>query len=91
MTVDTKGVHATEIQDRPPRPWRQTAHAILYFFVFNLGCIAINASQFVFLLPLRFIPFVPAKALYDAGIRFSEGAFGTLLSKCLSPLLDSFH
>jgi hypothetical protein len=43
-------------------------------------------SQFVFLLPLRFLPFAPAKSLYDAGIRFSKGAFGTLLSKCLSPL-----
>lgn len=79
MTVDTKSLHATEIRDRPPRTWRQAAHAMLYFFVFNLGCIAINASQFVFLLPLRFIPFVSARSLYDAGIRFSEGAFGTLL------------
>ena len=91
MSVDTKSIHATEIQGRPPRTWRQTAHAILYFFVFNLGCIAINVSQFVFLLPLRFLPFAPAKSLYDAGIRLSEGAFGTLLSKCLSPLLHSFH
>lgn len=91
MTVDTKGIHATEIRDRPPRTWRQIAHAILYFFVFNLGCIAINASQFVFLLPLRFIPYAPAKSLYDAGIRFSEGAFGTLLSKCLCSLLASIE
>ncbi len=77
-----KGIHATEIRDRPPNTWRQTAHAILYFFVFNLGCLAINASQIVFLLPLRFIPFAPVKSLYDAGIRFSKGGFGTLLSKC---------
>lgn len=73
------GIHATEIRHRPPRTWRQIVHAILYFFVFNLGCIVINASQFVFLLPLRFLPYVPAKSLYDAGIRFSKGAFGTLL------------
>jgi hypothetical protein len=91
MTVDTQRMHATEIRDRPPRTWHQIAHAILYFLVFNLGCIAINASQFVLLLPLRFLPFGTTKSLYDAGIRFSEGAFGTLLSKCLSPLLDSFH
>jgi hypothetical protein len=91
MTVDTKGIHATEIRHRPPRTWRQIVHAILYFFVFNLGCIVINASQFVFLLPLRFLPYVPAKSLYDAGIRFSKGAFGTLLSKCLSPVLASIE
>lgn len=87
MTVHTKSTYATEIQDRPPRTWRQIAHAILYFFVFNLGCIAINASQFIFLLPLRFLPFVLAKSLYDAGIRLSKGAFGTLLSKCPFPSL----
>jgi hypothetical protein len=91
MTVHTKSIHTTQIQDRPPRTWRQTAHAILYFFVFNLGCVVVNVSQFVFLLPLRFLPFPPAKSLYDAGIRFSKGAFGTLLSKSLSPLLDGFH
>jgi hypothetical protein len=84
MTVDTKtNVYATEIQNRPPRTWRQIAYAIVYFFVFNLGCLAVNASQFLFLLPLRFIPFVQAKSLYDAGIRYSKGAFGTLLGKCL--------
>jgi hypothetical protein len=87
MTVDTKSIHATEVQDRPPRTWRQIAHAILYFFVFNLGNFTIVASQIVFLLPLRLLPFVPAKSLYDAGIRFSKGAFGTLLGKCLSPPL----
>jgi len=90
MTVDTKGIHATEIQDRPPRTWRQIARAVVYFFVFNLACSAMNASQFVLFLPLRFLPFVPAKSLYNAGIRFSEGAFGTLLSKCLSPRLVGF-
>lgn len=81
MTVDTKRIHATEIRDRPPGTWWQTANAILFFFTFNLGCFAINASQFIFLLPLRFLPFVLAKSLYDAGIRFSKGAFGTLLGK----------
>ena len=91
MTVDIKRIHATQIRDRPPRTWRQIANAILYFIVFNIGCLAINASQFAFLLPLRFIPLVPAKSLYDAGIRFSKGAFGTLLSKCLSSHLDRFH
>lgn len=91
MTVDTISIHATEIRDRPPRSWRQIAYGILFFFVFNLGCLAINASQFLFILPLRLIPLVSAKSLYDAGIRFSEGAFGSLLSKCLSLLTGSIE
>jgi hypothetical protein len=91
MTVDTISIHATEIRDRPPRSWRQIAYGILFFFVFNLGCLAINASQFLFILPLRFIPLVSAKSLYDAGIRFSEGAFGSLLSECLSLLTGSIE
>jgi hypothetical protein len=87
MTVDTKRIHATEIQDRPPRTWQQITHAILYFFTFNLGILAIHASQVVCLLPLRLLPFAPAKSLYNAGIRFSKGAFGTLLGNCRSPPL----
>ena len=83
-------IYATEIPNRPPRTWAQTTHAILYFLVFNLGCLIINASQFVFLLPLRFLPLASTKSLYHAGIRLSEGAFGTLLSKPF-PLLGGFH
>jgi hypothetical protein len=74
-------VHATEIPNRPPRTWAQTTNAIAYFLVFNLGCIMINASQFLVLLPLRFLPFAPTRSLYHTGIRLSEGAFGTLLSE----------
>lgn len=86
MTVNSKSIYATEIQDRPPRTWRQITHAILYFFAFNLSCLVIHASQFL-LLSLRFLPFARVKSLYDAGIRSSEGAFGTLLSKCLVLLM----
>ena len=89
--LPTMDIHATEIWDRPPRTWRRTVHAILYFFVFNMACLVLNASQIVFLLPLRFIPFAPAKSLYDAGIRLSKGAFGTLLSKCHFSLVDVFR
>jgi hypothetical protein len=83
--VVSKSIYATQIPDRPPRTWAQTAHAITYFIVFNLGCLMINASQFVVLLPLRCLPLALAKSLYHAGIRLSKGAFGTLLSKSRSP------
>lgn len=81
----TVGIHGTQIHNRPPRTWTQTAHAIVFFLVFISGCLMINAAQFVFLLPLRFLPLASARSLYYAGIRLSEGAFATLLSKCHSP------
>lgn len=84
MTVDSRGIHATEIRNRPSRTWAQTMRAIVYLVVFNLGCLTTNAAQFIFLLPLRLLPFASANSLYYAGIRLSEGAFGTLLSKCHS-------
>jgi hypothetical protein len=87
MAVDRKHVHTIEIPSRPPSTWAQTVHAILYFIVFNFGCVMINASQFVFLLPLHFLPLDSAKSLYGTGIRLSKGAFGTLLSKSLGPSL----
>lgn len=51
----------------------------------------INTSHFVFLLPFRLDVFVPTNPLYDAGIRFREGAFGALfrvvtLGVCTKPL-----
>ena len=85
MAVVSKSIHATQIPDRPPRTWAQTAQAIAYFIVFNLGCLMINTSQFIVLLPLRCLPLALARSLYHAGIRLSKGAFGTLLSKSLPP------
>ena len=85
MTVDHKGVHTIEIPNRPPRTWAQTIRSTTFFVVFIFGCLMINASQFVFLLPLRFLPLASAKPLYGTGIRLSKGAFGTLISKSLGP------
>ncbi len=91
MTVDTKSIYSTEIRNRPPRTWRQIGHAMAYLFISNLGCIVYNALQFIFLLPLCFIPLASARSLYHAGIRLSEGTLATLLGTCFSSLLDSFH
>jgi len=38
----------------------------------------INGSQFIFLLPLRILPFSEPRKLYYAGIRYTKGAFGCL-------------
>jgi hypothetical protein len=83
MTVESKGIHAIEIPNRPPRSCAQIFRAILFILVFDLGCLMINASQFLILLPLRLLPleFEWANSLHDAGIRLSKGAFGTLLSE----------
>lgn len=73
--------HAIEIAKRPPRTWPQSIPAIIFSVVFALGCIMVNLSQFVVLLPLRFLPFAFADSIYHAGIRLSKGSFGTLLSQ----------
>ncbi len=72
--------HAIEIAKRRPSTWSQTIHAIIFSAVFTLGCLMINLSQFVLLLPLRFLPLSIADSIYHAGIRLSKGSFGTLLS-----------
>ncbi|KAI0702491.1 acyltransferase-domain-containing protein [Cytidiella melzeri] len=76
---DRRALHELEISHRPSKTWSQTLHAILFALVFNVGCIMINSFQFVILLPLRIVPLSPARMLYAEGIRYSKGAFGTLL------------
>ncbi|KAJ3750149.1 acyltransferase-domain-containing protein [Lentinula detonsa] len=80
MTVDsTTGLHSLPISRRPATSFQQKLRAIAFALVFNLGCLMINASQFVFLLPLRLLPFKWSRSLYDEGIRYTKGAFGCLL------------
>lgn len=74
------GLHASEISQRPRKTWSQTIQAFLFVIIFDLGCLMINGFQFTILLPLRLLPFAPAQRLYDEGMRYSKGAFGTLLS-----------
>ncbi|KAJ4486373.1 acyltransferase-domain-containing protein [Lentinula aciculospora] len=80
MTVDsTAGPHSLPISRRPPTFFQQKLRAVAFFLIFNLGCLMINTSQFVFLLPLRLLPFRWSRSLYDEGIRYTKGAFGCLL------------
>ena len=76
-------LYELEISQRPPRTWGQILHTLLFTIVFDLGCIMINAFQFTFLLPLKLLPFAPAQRVYEEGIRYSKGSFGTLIGKCV--------
>lgn len=77
-----EGQHNLQIADRPSKTWLQTLNALLFVVVFNLGCLMINGFQFTVLLPLRLVPFAFGRRWYNEGLRYSKGAFGTLLSKC---------
>lgn len=76
---DSGGLHALEISKRPRNSWMQTIRAIVFAVVFNIGCIMVNGFQFTVLLPLGLLPFATTKKLYEEGIRYSKGAFGTLI------------
>jgi len=75
-------LHRLPISGRPRRTWAQFLNAVAFGVVFNLGCVLINVSQFLFLLPLRALHLFPfGRRLYDGGIRGSKGAFGMLLGE----------
>ncbi|KAH8100592.1 acyltransferase-domain-containing protein [Cristinia sonorae] len=76
---DIAGLHNLPITERPKKTWRQTLNALLFIIIFDLGCLMINGFQFTVLLPLKLIPFSFGRRWYSEGIRYSKGAFGTLL------------
>lgn len=79
---DLANLHRLPISERPRRNWAQFLNAVAFGVVFNLGCVLVNVSQFVFLLPLRVLHLFPfGRRLYDGGIRRSKGAFGMLLGE----------
>ena len=84
-------LHALPISQRPPRTWARIGSAVLFCLLFNLGCLLINGSQFVFLLPLRLLPFRWSRRLYYAGIRYTKGAFGALQSTSCAILKGCAH
>ena len=79
-------LHELEIAKRPRRTWGQVVHGLLFAVVFNLGCLMINGFQFTVLLPLLLVPSARAHEAYEAGIRYSKGAFGTLIGMCFPGL-----
>lgn len=79
---DQATLHALPISERPRKTWAQFSNGVAFGFVFNLGCVLINAAQFLLLFPLKALCFVPfGRRVYDTGIRRSKGAFGTLLGE----------
>ena len=83
MTAVAPELYTLPIASRPHRTWAQTAHGLVFLVVFLFGCLMINGSQFVVLLPLRLLPFRFARKTYYEGIRYSKGAFGALLGTCV--------
>jgi hypothetical protein len=72
-------LHTLRVCERPPRTWAQVLNAVSYGVAFNVACMMINGFQFMFLLPLKLLPFTWARTLYDEGVRYTKGCFGCLL------------
>ncbi|KIK71227.1 hypothetical protein GYMLUDRAFT_33364 [Collybiopsis luxurians FD-317 M1] len=79
MTVAPTSLHSLPISERPSTSFTQKLRALAFVLVFDVGCLMINASQFIFLLPLRLLPFKWSRALYEEGIRHTKGSFACLL------------
>jgi hypothetical protein len=93
MSAKVKPFYAQEISQRPPQTLFQRIHGLLCAFVFLLGCLFGNGTQFLLspLLLLRLFPFPQASRVYTQAIRFTKGGFGTLLGTSLrgqSEILD---
>ncbi|EIW86486.1 hypothetical protein CONPUDRAFT_44786 [Coniophora puteana RWD-64-598 SS2] len=73
-------LHELKITERPPRTWTQTLNAICAGLVFVTSAVLINSFQLVVLLPLRVIPLQATQNLYDEGVRYSKGAFASLIN-----------
>ncbi|EJC98701.1 acyltransferase-domain-containing protein [Fomitiporia mediterranea MF3/22] len=74
----SKPSYTLPIKDRPPKTWFQFIHGILSLAVFLTGCIILHAAQLAFMLPLRLVPSRRARELYERGVRYTKGAFGSL-------------
>ncbi|KAG7099415.1 hypothetical protein E1B28_001268 [Marasmius oreades] len=79
MRVSSSSPYSLPISQRPSTSWKQKILALAFGIIFNVGCMTINISQFIFLLPLRILPFKRSQRLYEEGIRYTKGAFGCLL------------
>jgi hypothetical protein len=76
------GVYAIEVPKRPSKTTFQLLHGIAFLVAFNICCILINLFQLMFILPLKALRYMDwAERLYDDGIRYTKGAFGTLISE----------
>ncbi|KAG1885690.1 acyltransferase-domain-containing protein [Suillus subluteus] len=80
MTVAARQ-HELPIFARPPRTWTQAFNGVFFLTVFIPGCLMVHGFQLLFLLPLKLFYSSPrAWKLYDEGIRYTKGAFATLMN-----------
>ncbi|KAF9457097.1 acyltransferase-domain-containing protein [Collybia nuda] len=79
MSTKTPDLHNLPISQRPPLSWRRSCKAITFFILFNLGCLMVNATQILILLPIRAFPSRWSRDIYNDGIHYTKGAFGCLL------------
>lgn len=70
-----------EISKRPPKTFTQKVLGIISLVVFLFGCISVNATQLLFVVPLALLPFPWAKEAHESGVRYTKGAFGILISQ----------
>ena len=79
---DPAALYALPISERPRRTWAQFANGVGFGFLFILGLVMTNVTQFVFVLPLQVLCLFPfGRKWYDDGIRRSKGGFGLLLGE----------
>ena len=80
MTANDAPLCSVEIPKRPQKTWWQVVHGALFLIIFIPACVNIVAFQVMFMLPLKFVPLPFAKEAYEEGIRYTKGAFGSLIS-----------
>ncbi|KAH8835354.1 acyltransferase-domain-containing protein [Flagelloscypha sp. PMI_526] len=78
-TTTMSDPYTVPIASRTSNSWFRRVLAIAFIISFDVGCIMVNATQFMFLVPLRLLPFPWAKSLSEEVIRYTKGAFGCLL------------
>jgi hypothetical protein len=72
--------YAIPIRERSSAPWSRTFQGLLFALTFDLGCLMINGTQFLFL-PLKLVN----SSWYKEAICYTKGAFGCLLSMSTPP------
>lgn len=70
-----------EISKRPPKTFTQKLLGLISLVVFLVGCISVNATQLLFVVPLALLPFPWAKEAHESSVRYTKGAFGILISE----------
>lgn len=74
-------IYSIPIKSRPTKSWFQVLYGTVSIVFFLTGCIMVNATQMLFVMPLRLIPDKRALELHETGVKYTKHAFGVLISK----------